>query len=553
MRHRGIAGFMILAAAIAAATAVSGGLLPAATPSAWAENGQAEAAHSAVERYVIRLDPSVEIQPKDGRVILAFITETGRQWNRRSPMEAPFYEKPQPIASIAVERFGPGDSVEITDENAVMFGGPLSAMNGRVRVQAIFNHDTTERSHEQGPGNVYSDVLTLELAADRADAHEIVLTNVIPPPTLPENEPDLRWIEFRSEMLSEFYGRDVYHRAGVALPPGHNDPDHPRQTWPAIYEIGGFGSRHTQAAIYAMMFRTRGIEEVAPMAVLIVLDPESPLGHHGFTDTENHGPRGTALVKEFIPHLEEEFRMVAKPQARIVTGHSSGGWTSLWLQLQWPDVFGACFSSAPDPIDFTAFQMSNIYEDESMFVMADGSEMPSYRRVTFDRQDVVLMTVREEVGMEYALHPLGGSGQQWDTWAAMFSPKDEQTGFPKRMFDPSTGKIDREVAEHWKQFDITRMVREDWEKYGPIVTERVRLVCGELDDYYLNRAVDRFRAMVEEKTGTPMEAGDARRTTMQDGYVFMHEHATHGSIMRYMTNRWNREMRDHLRRHGLME
>jgi hypothetical protein len=515
-------------------------------------------ADAVADSYTVRIDPSIEMEPRGGRVILLFVVDDGRPRPPHSalngpPLYAPFYDDPQPIASVAVENFGPGDSITINDENAVVFGGPLAELDGKVRVQAIFNHDTTERSHEQGPGNVYSDVVSIDLREQRPDGFEIVLRNVIPPMRMPPDQADLKWIEFRSEMLSEFYGRDVYHRAGVALPPGYNDPDHPRQEWPVVYVIGGFGSRHTQAFSYALMYRTPGVEEVAPLAVVIVLDPESPLGHHGFTETENHGPRGTALVKEFIPHLEKEFRIVAKPQARIVTGHSSGGWTSLWLQLQWPDVFGACFSSAPDPIDFTAFQKSNIYEDESMFVMSDGSETPSYRKVSFEREDVVLMTVREEVGMEYALHPLGGSGQQWDTWAAMFSPKDEETGFPKRLFDPLTGKIDRSIAESWKKFDIARLVREDWDNYGPIVTERVRLVCGELDDYYLHPAVERFRDLVEEKTGKPMEAGDERRTTLEGGYVLIHPYATHDNMIAYITNRWNREMRLHLKRHGLMD
>lgn len=512
----------------------------------------------ALDSYTVRIDSSIEMSAKDGRVLLLFIQDDGRPRPPHSalngpPLHAPFYEDPQPIASVAVENFGPGDSVTISDENSVMFGGPLAEMSGRVRVQAIFNHDTTERSHEQGPGNVFSDVIEIDLDHERPAGFEIVLRNVIPPLRMPRDQPDLRWVEFRSEMLSDFYGRDVFHRAGVALPPGYNDESHHRQQWPTIYVVGGFGSRHTQAMNFAAMYRTPGVEEVAPLAVVIVLDPESPLGHHGFTDTENHGPRGTALVKEFIPHLEQEFRIVAKPQARIVTGHSSGGWTSLWLQLQWPDVFGACFSSAPDPIDFTAFQMSNIYEDESMFVMADGRETPSYRQVSFEREDVVLMSVREEVGMEYALHPMGGSGQQWDTWAAMFSPRDDETGFPKRMFDPNTGKIDRDVAAHWKGFDMTRMVRDDWEKYGPIVTERVRLVCGDLDDYYLHRAVERFRDLIEEKTGETMEAGDEQRTTMEAGYVFLHPFATHGNMMDFIANRWNREMRLHLQNHGLMD
>ena len=492
------------------------------------------------DQYVVKLDPDLEAAPRDGRVILFFITETGRQWDRREPMNAPFYSSPQPVASIAVERFGPGDSILI-DDSVFVFPRPLREMGGRARVQAVFDHDQTERSHESGPGNLSSEVLTVELSPEREDRFELTLSNVVRGPSLPAERENLKWVEWRSEMLSEFYGRDVYHRAGVALPPGYHDEDRADVLWPAQYVIPGFGGRHEMAQRYATTYGSPAAAAIVPLFVTIVLDPESPLGHHGFVDSENHGPRGTALVEEFIPHLESEFRLVSETEARVVTGHSSGGWSSLWLQLNWPEVFGACWSSAPDPIDFSAFQKTNLYEDESMYVMPNGEETPSYRMRTREGREVIAMTVRQEVLVEYAMHPAGGSGQQWDAWMAMFSPRDPETGYPKRMFDPKTGRINREVVEHWKPFDITRRVGENWEKYGPIVSERVRLVCGARDCYYLNRAVDRFAAMIEEH----------RDGEKRPGYVHMHPWANHNNIDDLMARRWYPEQRAYLKQHGL--
>ncbi len=498
------------------------------------------AATARSDQYVVTLDSDLEVQPRDGRVILFWITESGRMWDRRQPMNAPFYESPQPVASIAVKQFGPGDSVTI-DDNVFVFPRPLREMSGRVRVQAVFDHDETERSHEQGPGNLSSEVMAVELSPEREDRFELTLTNVIEGPSLPEERENLKWVERRSDLLSEFYGRDVYHRAGVALPPGYADDDRAEESWPAQYVIPGFGGRQETARQYATTYGSRAAASLVPLFVTIVLDPESPLGHHGFVDSENHGPRGTALVEEFIPYLESRFRLVPETEARVVTGHSSGGWSSLWLQLNWPEVFGACWSSAPDPIDFSAFQKTNLYEDERMYLMPNGEETPSYRMRSRDGGEVVAMTVRQEVLVEYAIHPEGGSGQQWDTWMAMFSPRDTETGFPKRMFDPETGRIDREVVENWKQFDLTRRVREDWDRYGPIVTGRVRLVCGARDCYYLNRAVDRFAAMVEE-----LDDGERR-----PGYIHMHPWANHNNIVDLMARRWYPEQREYLKRHGL--
>ncbi|MHC4990593.1 MAG: alpha/beta hydrolase-fold protein, partial [Planctomycetota bacterium] len=272
-------------------------------------------------------------------------------------------------------------------------------------------------------------------------------------------------------------------------------------------------------------------------------DPDSPLGHHGFVDSPNHGPRGTALVEELIPHLESRFRLVARPEARVVTGHSSGGWTSLWLQLRWPEVFGACWSSAPDPIDFRAFQSSNLYEDPNLYVDAGGRPTPSYRTLSGRDREHVAMTVREEALMEYAIHPLGASGQQWDAWEAMFSPRDPETGLPRPMYDAVTGRIDPVVVEAWKKYDIGLLLREHWDRYGPVMTGRVRLACGTLDSFYLNHAVELVRQTVEQRAGDHPGPG----------YVLMVEGATHGSVTGHIFARWNSEMREHFAKHGLAD
>ena len=115
--------------------------------------------------------------------------------------------------------------------------------------------------------------------------------------------------------------------------------------------------------------------------------------------------------------------------------------------------------------------------------------------------------------------------------------------FPTPLFDARTGIINKLVVEHWSAFDITKMVESDWETYGPIVTQRVRLVCGELDSYYLNRAVDRFKAMVEHKAGSHEGPG----------YIKLVQFADHGNVRDMTFTRTNEEMRTHLREHGLHE
>jgi hypothetical protein len=502
-------------------------------------------AHAGGDTYRVTLDPAARMEPASGRIVLYFITERGGPWERIEPIRGPFFEKPQPIASIEVRAFGPGDTAVI-DSAAAAAPGPLDALSGPLRVQAVLDADRTERSALDGPGNVCSEPVAAEVAAGRDDTIELRLTRRLGPPqqaSLPAAE-NLRWVELKSELLSAFYGREVFHRAGVALPKPYLDAASPRREWAAIYLIPGYGGRYAEAAELADMFNHPGIEIAAVMAVWIVLDPESPLGHHGFVDSPNHGPRGTALIREFIPYLESQFRLAPRPEGRIVTGHSSGGWSSLWLQLHHPEVFGACWSSAPDPVDFSAFQMTNIYVDASMFTLPDGSETPSHRRLIGPECEAsVTMTVRQEALMEYAIDPAGCSGEQWDGWAAMFSPPGGAGVCPRRLFDPLTGAIDRAVAAHWGGFDISRLIAADWARFGPIITQRVRLACGDCDSFYLDRAVRRFKERIDTLRGS--DEGDG------GGYIWLVPYATHGNLDRKTTPRWNQEMRAWLRERGL--
>jgi enterochelin esterase-like enzyme len=81
-------------------------------------------------------------------------------------------------------------------------------------------------------------------------------------------------------------------------------------------------------------------------------------------------PGGDALIKELIPEVEKTYRCDG---ARLLYGHSSGGWAVLWLQTHYPKVFDGCWSSSPDPVDFRSFQRVNLYEHQNMFYGKDST------------------------------------------------------------------------------------------------------------------------------------------------------------------------------------
>ncbi len=483
-----------------------------------------------------------------GRLLIFLIRDNARV-GAAAPMDAPFFRDPQPLFGLDVPDWKPGETKSI-DARSLGWPVSLDRLEGGFRLQAVLKRNRNGRGH-LAPGNLFGGEATAEFTLDGSERVELSLDRAIEEQK-PSERPNLRWIEFRSELLSKAAGTEVKHRAGIVLPKDYDNLQAKRRHWPVVYVIPGFGGNHLDAERLAELMASPRSEDVLPQAVHVVLDPDGPLGHHGFVDGPNVGPRGTALVTEFIPHLESRLRIVAKPEARVVTGHSSGGWSSLWLQLSHPETFGACFASAPDPVDFSRFQRTDLHRDANLFTGAEGKETPSYREPLGPVDDRVLMTVREEIGVENVLGPRGDSGEQWGAWAAMFSSRDPATRMPRRAWDPETGAIDRTTIEQdWSRFDIARMVSADWARYAPIFAGKIRLLCGDRDSFYLEEAVRSLRDRIDALRKRDAERGVA--PSAGPGYIELLRGATHGDAAATAALRWGREMREHFRRNGLGE
>ena len=278
----------------------------------------------------------------------------------------------------------------------------------------------------------------------------------------------------RSKLLSKFHARDVMMRASVTLPASYYEKKDRR--YPVIYQVPGFGgTHHGRARRQPLKERNNdGVEFIR-----VVLDPTSPLGHHVFADSANNGPVGKALISEFIPRLEKKYRGIGKPYARLLTGHSSGGWSSLWLQVTYPDFFGGTWSTAPDPVDFRDFQQINMYEPkQNLYRNRKGKTRPLARM-----RGRVILTFPGFDSMEWTVGP----GGQLHSFEAVFSPRGDD-GKPQLAWDRKTGKVNRKVVEHWKKYDIRLIMETNWKTLGPKLKGKIHVIMGGADTFYLDGA-----------------------------------------------------------------
>jgi hypothetical protein len=368
------------------------------------------------------------------------------------------------------------------------------------------------------PGNLYSAPRKVRVDPAAADTIELTLTQTIGELAEPADTEWVKHVRIKSEILSRFWGAPMYIRAHVLLPKDFDR--HPQARYPSVYVFGhrpvpfGFNTdpaSHERALRSARdgnvetgyEFHQRWSGEGFPRMVAIVLEHPSPYFVESYAvNSANNGPYGDAITREVIPYLERRFRLIAGPYARIVEGASTGGWEALALQLHYPDFFGGAWVFNPDPIDFTRYQLVDIYTDENMFSIPTSPWRRIERPFKRTREGQPVSQTRDLARFEALLGSRGRSGYQLDIWQATHGPVGED-GYPVLLFDKKTGAINRDVARYMRKhgYDLSAHTRENWPALAPRLRGKLNFFAGEMDDFYLNLAVYNYQAMLEEVAG----------------------------------------------------
>ena len=447
-------------------------------------------------RFVVTLDPALPAQPA-GRLLVAMVP-AGRGGGEPRLSIGDVGRRAVPTLGVDAPPLGPGDRLTVGGAAAAF---PIEALRdlpaGEYRVQAVLATNRDIRRVD-APGNLYGDVLRVDLDPGQPAVIDLRLTRRVPDERPPDDTGLLRFVRIRSERLSAFHGRPIQLRAGVILPPDHDED--PARRYPLRVRIGGYGARYT--AVRRMMrpgspFRTAWLDPDAPRFVLLHLDGAGPWGDPYQVDSANNGPYGAAVTEELIPYVEARFRAGGSPGARVLDGGSTGGWVALALQIFYPDFFGGAWASCPDSVDFRSFQLLDIYRGGNAYVDGEGRERPSARNLDGSTR----FTMRHELRMENALG--GGdswtrSGGQWGAWNAVYGPRGED-GRPVPLWDPASGDIDTSVTAHWERYDLRLVLERDWDTLAPKLRGRLNIWVGDMDDYFLEGAVRRLDAFLQDR------------------------------------------------------
>ena len=474
-----------------------------------------------------------------------------------------------------VEDWQPG--IDLTFDVS-SFGYPLASMEDlpadNYRIQALFHkYEIFKRGDghivkmpmdrgegqqwNRAPGNLYSTPHTLAFDVSLSKNHRIKLDQKIPEIVPPEDTKYIKHIKIKSELLSQFWGRDMHLGAHVLLPQGWEE--HPNVKYPlAIFhghfpaDFGGFRTIPPDPnleADYSSRFNVTGYNKIVqeeaydfyqqwtgpdfPRVIAIKIQHANPFYDDSYAvNSENLGPYGDAITYELIPHIEKEFRGIGEGWARFTYGGSTGGWEALAVQVMYPTEYNGCYAACPDPIDFRAFCLTNLYEDDNAY----------YQKGVF--KDALVPGHRDYLGnvsaylkgmnhRELVLGTKSRSGQQWDIWEAVYSPVGDD-GYPQRIWDKKTGDVNKEVAAYWKEnYDLAYIMKRDWPKHGKDWKGKINIYCGDMDNYYLNNAVYLAEEILEATTDPYYDGVVDYGDRAEHCWNGDHNHPNHITRLRY--------------------
>src|SRR5580704_17135352 len=432
MRNAGLAALLALLALGAAAAPVKG------------------------PEFAISFPASQNGGPIDGRVILLLSRDMTREPRTHvepnEPLASPY------LFGLNVDGLAPGAEAVLNDMALGWPAAHLSAIpSGDYYVQAVLNHyetyhlaagRTLKLPPDKGegqqwapkPGNLYSKPIKLHVDASHPVRTALILDQQIEPIQPKADTEFVKHIRIRSELLSRFWGRDVFLGAHILVPKGFDT--HPEARYPLMVfhghypdDISGFRTtppdpdlkpdfserfhlagynRIQQQEAYA--FYQKWISADFPRFLVIEIEHANPYYDDSYAvNSANLGPYGDAINKELLPQIERRFRALGAGWARFTYGGSTGGWEAFATQVFYPDMYNGAYVACPDPIDYHAYQNIDLYNDTNAFVRkGDFGEMP----IAADRKPdgTVIGLSGAEYAYEYVLGTHGRSTEQWDIW-----------------------------------------------------------------------------------------------------------------------------------------
>jgi S-formylglutathione hydrolase FrmB len=227
------------------------------------------------------------------------------------------------------------------------------------------------------------------------------------------------------------------------LPPSYDAPEAKDRQYPVLYFLHGLGDNEQSLVNFGGWNLLEDLQSRRRVGEYIVVTPDGGRGFY-INSKDGRNRYEDFFIREFLPAMEERYRIRAVRAARGIGGFSMGGYGALRLAFKYPELFGsvsahsaALMESLPRAMPNTPRMQSRLamltgvfgspldpqfFEQQSPFTLARGRAAALRRlRIYFDcgREDdygfdagakaLHELLAAQKVAHEYHLYPGGHS------------------------------------------------------------------------------------------------------------------------------------------------
>jgi S-formylglutathione hydrolase FrmB len=291
-------------------------------------------------------------------------------------------------------------------------------------------------------------------------------------------------LEIESELLRGNPLGDPHVRpVWVYRPPAYEaEPD---RSFPSIYVIQGmtgqldmWGNRSAfRPNVPELVDRLFGEDGCLP-ALVVFVDAWTSYGGSQFVDSAGTGRYLGYLCDEIVPFVDSQYRTLAEPGHRGLTGKSSGGYGAMVVPMLRPDAFGGLATHAGDALfeicymrDFAdvARALRDEYDGSYEKFWGDFRARPAFTK----QSDHLLLNI-------------------WAMAACYSANEDGSIDLP---FDPATGLLRDDVWQRWLAWDPVRMARRHADALRSM--RAIYIDAGSKDEFFLDLGAEAFRKELE--------------------------------------------------------
>lgn len=137
--------------------------------------------------------------------------------------------------------------------------------------------------------------------------------------------------------------------AHIMLPPSYHDSD---ERFPVLYYLHGYNGSTSEAAMFANRRLTKKMREGDIAEFIIVsINGNNIFGGSFYANSPVTGNWEDFITQDTLNYIDQNYRTIASPEGRGLSGFSMGGFSAISIGLKHPDLFGHVYALAPGLFD----------------------------------------------------------------------------------------------------------------------------------------------------------------------------------------------------------